>query len=100
MKGMKVMVETMALGRMWRNMMAPFCMPSARAARTYSRLRPRRNSARTTSTRLIQENSSMMPSSHQKFGCTKLARMISKYSTGNPDQISRKRCPARSTQPP
>ncbi|KWV86380.1 hypothetical protein PFLmoz3_03998 [Pseudomonas fluorescens] len=59
-------------------MIAPFCMPSARAARTYSRLRPRRNSARTTSTRLIQENSSMIPSSHQKLGCTKLARMISR----------------------
>ncbi|MNP51092.1 hypothetical protein D3C76_1453910 [compost metagenome] len=63
-------------------------------------MRPRRNSARTTSTRLIHENSSMMPSSHQKLGCTKLARMISRYSTGRPDQISRKRCPARSTQPP
>src|SRR5690606_20777029 len=78
MNGMNVMVETMALGRIWRNMIAPFSMPSARAARTYSRLRPRRNSARTTSTRLIHENNSISPSSHQKFGCTKLARMISR----------------------
>ncbi|MNF28295.1 hypothetical protein D3C85_916680 [compost metagenome] len=78
MNGMKVMVETMALGRICRYMIAPLPMPRARAARTYSRLRPRRNSARTTSTRLIHENSSMMPSSHQKFGSTKLARMISR----------------------
>lgn len=74
MNGMKVMVEIMALGRMCRYMIAPLRIPNARAARTYSRLRPRRNSARTTSTRLIHENSSMMPSNHQKLGCTKLAR--------------------------
>ncbi|MCY1459958.1 hypothetical protein D9M71_774770 [compost metagenome] len=78
MNGMKVRVEIIALGRIWRNMIIPLRMPSARAARTYSRLRPRRNSARTTSTSAIQENSSIRPSSHQKFGCTKLARMISR----------------------
>lgn len=74
-------------------------LPS-RAALTYSRLRPRRNSARTTSTRVNQENSAMMPSSHQKSGSTKPLRMISRYSTGNPDHTSSRRCPSRSTQPP
>ncbi len=78
MKGKKVRVATMALGRICLNMITWLLAPRARAARTYSRLRPRRNSARTTSTSAIQENSSMMPSSHQKLGCTKLARMISR----------------------
>ncbi len=30
----------------------------------------------------------MIPSSHQKLGDTKPDRMISRYSTGSPDQIS------------
>ena len=68
MNGKKVRVATMALGRICLNMMVWLLAPRARAARTYSRLRPRRNSARTTSTSAIHENSSMMPSSHQKFG--------------------------------
>ncbi|MNR29835.1 hypothetical protein D3C85_1472480 [compost metagenome] len=67
---------------------------------TYSRLRPRRNSARTTSTRASHENSAMIPSSHQKFGSTKPDRMISRYNTGNPDHTSSRRWPSKSTQPP
>ncbi|MCY1464735.1 hypothetical protein D9M71_827990 [compost metagenome] len=63
-------------------------------------MRARRNSARTTSTRVSQENSAMIPSNHQKSGSTKPLRMINRYNTGNPDQISRKRWPSRSTQPP
>src|SRR5690606_37403552 len=59
--GMNVSVATMALGSMWRNMMTGDDTPSARAARTYSKLRPSRNSARTRSTSDIHENSSMMP---------------------------------------
>ena len=58
------MVETMALGRMWRNMIAPFCMQRASGAHVLQ-VASAQDSARTTSTRLIQENSSMMPSSHQ-----------------------------------
>jgi hypothetical protein len=50
MKGRKVSVATIALGSMWRNMIVQFDTPSARAARTYSKLRARRNSARTTPT--------------------------------------------------
>ena len=78
MKGRKVRVATIALGRMCRNMMPASLTPSARAARTKSKLRARRNSARTTPTRPIQENSSIRPSSHQKSGSTTLARMISR----------------------
>src|SRR5262249_24926836 len=48
LNGRKVSVATMALGRRWRNMMRALESPKARAARMYSRLRPRRNSARTT----------------------------------------------------
>ncbi|MOA54731.1 hypothetical protein D3C78_1784030 [compost metagenome] len=90
----------MALGRMCRSITWLSGSPNARAALTYSRLRPRRNSARTTSTRVSQENSAMIPSNHQKFGSTKPLRMISRYSTGNPDHTSSRRWPTRSTQPP
>src|SRR5258707_10451453 len=46
MNGRNVMVATMALGKRCRNMMVRFDTPSARAAWMYSKLRPRRNSAR------------------------------------------------------
>src|SRR6185437_8156445 len=46
MKGRKVMVATIAFGSRWRNMMTGLDTPSARAAWIYSKLRPRRNSAR------------------------------------------------------
>ncbi|KMQ53284.1 hypothetical protein ACS96_29740 [Pseudomonas aeruginosa] len=72
------MVEVMALGRMCRHITLRSDRPSALAALTYSSVRPRRNSARTTSTSGIQLNSAMIPSSHQKFGSTKPERMISR----------------------
>ena len=50
--------------------------PSARAAWMYSKLRPRRNSARTRPTSDTQENSSRMPSSTKKPG-TSTEEMIS-----------------------
>ena len=56
------MVATMALGRRWRNMITPLETPSARAAWMYSKLRPRRNSARTRPTSDTQENSRRIPS--------------------------------------
>src|SRR5215475_252116 len=62
MNGRNVMVATMALGRRWRNMILRFDTPSARAAWMYSKLRPRRNSARTRPTSDTQENNSKMPS--------------------------------------
>src|SRR5690606_25466668 len=68
MKGRKVSVATMAFGRRWRNMIVLFLTPRARAALTYSKLRPRRNSARTTPTSATQEKSRRIPSSTQKLG--------------------------------
>src|SRR6266850_4748128 len=68
MKGRNVMVATMALGSMWRNMITALETPSARAAWMYSKLRPRRNSARTRPTSDTQENSSRMPSKTKKPG--------------------------------
>ncbi len=57
-------------------MMVAFDTPSARAAWTYSKLRPRRNSARTRPTSDTQENSSRMPSSTKKPGA-RIEEMIS-----------------------
>ena len=78
MNGRKVSVATIALGRMCRHITAMSDTPSAFAARTYSRLRPRRNSARTTPVRFIQRNSSRNISSTQKPGVMMLPRMISR----------------------
>ncbi|KAG1649660.1 hypothetical protein GQR58_028765 [Nymphon striatum] len=47
MKGRNVSVATMAFGSMCRNIIFVFDTPRARAARTYSKLRARKNSART-----------------------------------------------------
>src|ERR1043165_4649639 len=68
MKGRNVMVATMAFGSRWRNMMTRLETPSARAAWMYSKLRPRRNSARTRPTSDPQENSSNIPSSTKNPG--------------------------------
>ena len=51
LKGRNVSVATMALGSRCLNMILTLESPSARAAVMYSKLRPRRNSARTTPTR-------------------------------------------------
>src|SRR6266481_8623518 len=76
MNGRKVMVATMAFGSRCRNMMVALETPSARAAWMYSKLRPRRNSARTRPTSDTQENSSRMPSRTKKPG-TSTEEMIS-----------------------
>ncbi len=68
MKGRKVSVATMAFGSRWRNMIVRLPTPRARAALTYSKFRPRRNSARTTPTSDTQENRSNIPSSTKKLG--------------------------------
>src|SRR5437899_1932699 len=68
MKGMKVTVEIRALGKRCLNMIFVLVRPSALAARTYSKLRARRNSARTTPSSDVQENSTRMNSSSQKVG--------------------------------
>src|SRR5277367_1262988 len=68
MNGRNVIVATIAFGKRWRNMMTRLETPSARAAWIYSKLRPRRNSARTRPTSRTQENSNRIPSSTKKPG--------------------------------
>src|SRR6187549_4492 len=66
MNGRNVMVATIALGSKCLNMITELDTPSARAAWMYSKLRPRKNSARTRPTSDTQENNSRMPSSTKK----------------------------------
>ena len=76
MNGAKVSVATIAFGSTCLTMILTSPRPSARAALTYSKLRARRNSARTTWTRLTQENSSRIVSSTQKLGASSADRMM------------------------
>src|SRR5713226_9100617 len=100
MNGRNVMVATMAFGNRCRNMITALETPSAGAAVMYSKLRPRRNSARTRPTSDTHENSSRMPSRMKKPGGS-TADMISKrYSEGIAVQTSMKRWKPRSIQPP
>src|ERR1700745_190908 len=78
MNGRNVMVATIALGNRCRNMMTALETPSARAAWMYSKLRPRRNSARTSPTSDTQENSNWMPSSTKKPGTSTEERISSR----------------------
>src|ERR1700730_16322452 len=77
-KGRKVMVATMALGNRCRNMILALDTPSARAAMIYSKLRPRRNSARTRPTSDTQENNKRMPSRTKKPGTSTEERISSR----------------------
>src|SRR5258706_10163976 len=100
MNGRNVIVAIIAFGNRWRNMITAFDTPSARAAMMYSKLRPRRNSARTKPTSDTQENNSKMPSRMKKPG-GKTADMIkSRYRYGMAFHISIKRWNKRSIQPP
>src|ERR1700677_2096570 len=76
MKGRKVSVATIALGSTCSTMIFELDSPSARAALTYSKLRARRNSARTRCTRLTQLNSSKIESRTRKLGARIAERMI------------------------
>src|SRR5437016_12473916 len=78
MNGRKVMVATMAFGNRWRNMITALDTPSARAAWMYSKLRPRKNSARTSPTSDTQENSRRMPSRTKKPGTSTEDRISSR----------------------
>src|SRR5476651_559726 len=100
MKGRNVMVATMALGNKCRNMILALETPSARAAMMYSKLRPRRNSARTRPTSDTQENSRRIPSSTKKPGGNTEEMISNRYSEGIAVQISMKRWKPRSIQPP
>src|SRR5260221_13804386 len=87
MNGSIVMVATMAFGSRCRNMIVLLETPSARAAWMYSKLRPRRNSARTRPTSDTQENSSRMPSSTKNPGTSTDDMISSRESAGNKAQI-------------
>src|SRR5882762_8709261 len=100
MNGRNVMVATMALGKRCRNMITALETPSARAAMMYSKLRPRKNSARTRPTSDTQENNSRMPSRTKKPGTSTDDRISSRYSEGMALKTSMKRWNPRSTQPP
>src|SRR5258708_2491336 len=100
MNGKNVMVATMALGNRCRNMITALETPSARAAMIYSKLRPRRNSARTRPTSDTQENSRRIPSRTKKPGTSTDDRISSRYSEGIAFQTSMKRWKPRSIQPP
>ena len=66
--GKNVMVATMAFGKVWRNIITVLLTPRARAARMYSKFRARRNSARTTPTRAVQENRTIKINSEKNPG--------------------------------
>src|SRR5436305_1698055 len=100
MKGRNVMVATMAFGSRCRNMITALDTPSARAAMMYSKLRPRKNSARTRPTSETHENNRRMPSRTKKPGTSTDDRIKSRYSEGIAVQTSMKRWKARSIQPP
>src|SRR5947209_3322610 len=91
MNGRNVMVATIAFGNRCRNMITRLETPSARAAMMYSKLRPRRNSARTRPTSDTHENNSKMPSSTKKPGTSTDDRMSRRYSEGIAVQTSMKR---------
>src|SRR6476620_5492877 len=100
MKGRNVMVATIAFGSRWRNMITALETPSARAAWIYSKLRPRKNSARTRPTSDTQENNRRMPSRMKKPGGSTAEMIRRRYSEGMAVQISMKRWKPRSIQPP
>src|SRR6266404_3690627 len=100
MKGRNVMVATMAFGNRCLNMITALDTPRARAAMMYSKLRPRRNSARTRPTSETQENNRRMPSRTKKPGTSTDDRISKRYSEGIAVQTSMNRWKARSIQPP
>src|SRR5258705_6840630 len=78
MNGRNVMVATMSFGNRCRNMITALDTPSARAAVMYSKLRPRKNSARTRPTSDTQENNRMMLSSTKQPGTSTDDRISSR----------------------
>src|SRR4029077_20916856 len=88
MKGRNGMVATIAFGNRWRNMITALETPTARAAMMYSKLLPRRNSARTSPTSDTHENSVRMPSRMKKPGGSTAEMIRSRYSEGIAFQTS------------
>src|ERR1700704_1740828 len=97
--GRNVMVATMAFGNRCRSMITALDTPSARAAMMYSKLRPRKNSARTRPTSDTHENNSRMPSRTKNPGTSTDDNINSRYSEGIELQISIKRWNAEMVQP-
>src|SRR3954465_1740250 len=91
MNGRNVMVATIAFGSRCRNMIVVLETPSARAAWMYSKLRPRRNSARTRPTSDTHENNSRIPSSTKNPGTSTEDRISNRYNDGIAVQTSIKR---------
>src|SRR6476660_2266836 len=87
MNGRNVMVATIAFGNRWRNMITALETPSARAAWIYSKLRPRKNSARTSPTSDTQENNRRMPSRMKNPGGSTAEMIRRRYSEGMALQI-------------
>src|SRR5262249_2089377 len=100
MNGRNVMVATIAFGSKCRKIMTVFVTPRARAAWMYSKLRPRKNSARTNPTRATQENSSNIPSRTKKPATRTEEMITTRYSDELEFHISLKRWNRRSVQPP
>src|ERR1700704_3050005 len=100
MNGRNVMVATMAFGNRWRNMITALETPSARAAVMYSKLRPRRNSARTRPTSDTQENNRRMPSRMKNPGGSTDETISRRYSEGIAVPTPMKPWKPRSIQPP
>src|ERR1700682_3603257 len=100
MNGKNVMVATMAFGSKCRNMITALDTPSARAAMMYSKLRPRKNSARTRPTSDTHENNKRMPSRTKKPGTSTDDRIKSRYSEGIAVQTSMNRWKPTSRHPP
>src|SRR5262249_43003414 len=100
MNGRNVIVATIAFGSRWRKMITIFDTPSARAAWIYSKLRPRRNSARTKPTSETQENKSNIPSKTKTPGTSTEEMIRNRKSEEIEVQISMKRWNRRSVHPP
>ena len=82
------MVATIAFGNTWRKMITRSGTPKALAARTYSKFRARRNSARTMPTSRVQPNNTMMVIKIHRLRCQTENTMMIKYSSGTDPQIS------------
>src|SRR5260370_1034830 len=100
MNGRNVMVAAKAFGRRCRNKITALDTPSARAAMMYSKLRPRRNSAGTRTTRDTHENNRRKASRTKKPGTSTDDRISKRYSEGMALQTSINRWNPKSIQPP
>ncbi len=97
----KVIVATIALGKICRYIIRQLLTPKACAALTYSKLRVLINSARTTPTKLVHEKNNKIASKSPKRRHKNTSHNNQKeiIAATNP-QISSSRCVNKSTLPP